>query len=224
MPNCFSHTIAAEKIFERLPTSVRQKIKDKTLYLLAAQGGDLFFIYSCTFSNDNLGKELHRMNPKELFTKLKEGDLSFAAGFATHYALDSVLHPAVYAYADKHRSPLAHTSFETDLGLFISKYFATRRTLMPREHILEKTAAVYDSIKLVLPEVTMTGIERGLKRYFMYMRHSYNTKKQSYKCDYDFSNLAHLVETAIDKGVKCVESVINGEIDDELFEASFLQR
>ena len=42
MPDYFSHFICAEKIFEKLDAANKRKITSPTLYLLGAQGGDVF--------------------------------------------------------------------------------------------------------------------------------------------------------------------------------------
>ena len=44
MPDYFSHGIAAEVIYEKLNTAERKSIL-KSLYLVGAQGGDIFFAY-----------------------------------------------------------------------------------------------------------------------------------------------------------------------------------
>ena len=224
MPDYFSHVIAAEKIFERLGTANKAKIKNKTLYTLGALGADVFFAYNYKFTKTNLGRDLHRRNAEELFTALKGANAAYSAGYATHYALDCTLHPAVYAYENSHKHPLAHQRFEADLGLFISKYFGLRRTILPRATILENTFAVYDAVKLLEPSVTVTGVERCLKRHFNYTRFLYKTKKQTYVCSYDFTSLSGAVEEAVELGEKCVKCVLSGDIDGAIFEKAFLQR
>ncbi|MBD5632112.1 MAG: hypothetical protein HDP34_02640 [Clostridia bacterium] len=224
MPDYFSHSIAAEKIYERLDSGNKEKIESKTLYMLGAQGADVFFAYSAKLTKNNLGRSLHRWSAEALFEKLNECNPSYVAGFATHYALDSTLHPAVYAYESGKRSPFAHQRFESDLGLYISKFYHIRRTILPREKVLACTSPVYDSIKLLEPSVTVTGVERCLKRHFNYTRYLFNTKKQTYKCDFDFSSLAGSVEEAVELGVSCVKSVLSHDIDGAIFSKEFLQR
>ena len=225
MPDYFTHVIAADKIYERLGGEIKSKINSRPLYILGSQGGDVFFAYNLKISKYNLGRELHKRNAVELFKWLCLGNPSYAAGYATHYALDSMLHPIVYAYADGNkRSPFAHVNFERDVGLYTSKFYRIRRTILPREHVLKCTGPVYDSIKPVEPTVTVTGVERCLKRHFNYTRYLYRTKKQTYKCDYDFSLFAGVLEEAIELGVKCVECVLKGDIDPEVFGREFLQK
>ena len=62
MPDYFSHFICAEKILEKLGDK-KQKIKSPALYLLGAQGGDIFFAYNIKFSKNNLGRAIrHNRN------------------------------------------------------------------------------------------------------------------------------------------------------------------
>ena len=219
MPDYFSHCIAAEVIYDKLNSEERNKIS-KTLYFLGAQGGDIFFAYKLKTRN-NLGSELHSKNAAYLFEQLVKGNLSYAAGYATHYALDSQLHPIVYGYERTRHSPLAHGSFESDLGLYISRKFKMRRQILPRDKVLACTSPVYDSMRKVEPLITITGVERCLKRHFAWTRYSYGVKRQDYKCKYDFSMLDGNIDAAIDLGVKAVKCVLEGNIDPEIFGTDF---
>lgn len=223
MPDYFSHFIVAEKILERLDGASKKQITSTNLYYLGAQGGDVFFAYNFKFSKTNLGRGLHQLSAYEVFSKLIDGNPSYAAGYAAHYALDSTLHPAVYAYEAAHSSPLAHQRMESDLGLYISKFYGVRRRILPRDSVLSCTGAVYDSIKLLEPAVTVTGVERCLKRHFNYTRYLFRTKKQAYKCGFDYSSLAGAIEDAVNSGVKAVQCVLDKNIDEEVFSKAFLQ-
>lgn len=224
MPDYFSHGVAAEIIYEKLNSEYKSRITSKTLYMLGAQGGDVFFAYNAKPTNANLGRIIHKKNAAELFERLVLGNPCYAAGFATHYALDCTLHPSIYAYESTRRSPLAHTSFESDLGLFISRKYAVRRQIIPQEKLLECTGPVYDSIKRVEPYITLTGVERCLKRYFAYTKFLFKTKRRQYKCDYDFTILAPEVEDGIELGIAAVKCILNGEVDAALFSKQFLQK
>lgn len=224
MPDYFSHLICAEKIYEALSGDDRLKIPNKTLYLVGSQGGDVFFTYNLKLSSGNLGKEIHLMNAEQLFRRLLLGNASYVAGFASHYALDSALHPAVYAYERTKRSPTTHAAFERDLGLYISRKYGMRRTILPRDAVLSCTYAVYDTVKNVEPRITVTGVERCLKRHFNYSRYLFTAKKQTFKCKYDFSTLSSAVEDAIEFGVKCVKCALDGDISPDVFGREFLQK
>ena len=224
MPDYFSHYICAEKIFEKLDAQTRAQIPNRNLYLLGAQGGDVFFAYSVKFSRSNPGRDLHVKNPAELFCMLADGNPSYAAGWASHYALDCTLHPAIYALEKETKSPLGHQKIESDLGLFISKYYAMRRRILPRESVLPGTGAVYDSMKPIAPFITVTGVERCLKRHFGYTRYIYKTKKQAYKYGFDYSSFAGAVEEAVTLGVQAVKCVLSKDIDGVIFKKEFLQR
>lgn len=224
MPDYFSHAICAERIYEKLSKEYKTAVGEHDLYRLGAQGGDVFFAYKLSLNKSNLGRQLHNIPAAELFEILRLGNLSYAAGFATHYALDCSLHTVIYAFESSSRTPLAHLKFENDLGLYISRRFATPRKIMPRDRVLAATFPVYDSIKNIEPQITVTGVERCLKRHFAYTRTIYKSKRQDYKFDYDYSSLAGAVDDAICFGVDCVRSVIDGNISAEKFSRSFLER
>ncbi|MDE6868677.1 MAG: hypothetical protein K2J83_06030 [Clostridia bacterium] len=223
MPDYFSHGVCAEIIYEKLQSKYKNKIKNKTLYLLGAQGGDVFFAYNIKPTKSNLGRSMHRMDAQTLFEKLVSGNPSYVAGFATHYALDCTLHPKIYAYEHSHRSPFAHIKFENDLGLYISKKFKMRRTIIPREKLLACTGAVYDTVKKVEPLITVTGVERCLKRHFTYSKFLYRFKRQNYKCVYNFSTASDDIDKSIELGITAVKSVLDGEAPREIFNKKFLQ-
>ena len=224
MPDYFSHSICADKIYERLDKSHKNAIVDHDLYRLGAQGGDVFFAYELSVKKTNLGRRMHALPAVDLFAVLKDGNESYCAGFATHYALDCTLHPAIYAFETTCKSPLAHLNFERDLGLYISRKYATPRKIIPRERVLAATFALYDCVKAIEPAITVTGVERCLKRHFTYTRTMYKTKRADYKFDYDYSTLSGAVDDAVDFGVECVSSVLDGKVDETLFSRSFLEK
>ena len=224
MPDYFSHAICAQKILEKCNKDIKNKIDNHTLYMLGAQGGDVFFAYKLSFKITNLGRRLHRVDAEEFFDTLKNTNPSYAAGFATHYALDCTLHPAIYSFETTTKSPLAHVKFESDLGLYISRKFAFPRNILPRERILGETFNLYDCIVKIDPQVTVTGVERCLKRHFTYTRALLKNKKQEFNYNYDYRSLSGSVDEAVSLGVECVKSVLSGNSSGELFSKSFLEK
>lgn len=224
MPDYFSHGVSAEIVYERLESRYKNKIASKTLYLLGAQGGDIFFAYNIKPSKSNLGRSLHTIDAEKLFSKLVEGNLSYAAGFAVHYALDCTLHPDIYAYESTKKSPFTHYSFESDLGLYISRKYGVRRQIIPREKVLACTGTIYDSMKRVEPNITMTGVERCLKRHFQISKWMFLYKRQNYKSEFDFTRLSNEVEESIELGISAVKCVLDGRVDGEIFSKKFLEK
>jgi hypothetical protein len=224
VPDYFSHAVLAEVIYENLTRAQKAKITSHTLYILGAQGGDIFYAYQAKPTSSNLGKRLHAEKPAELFKNLLGGNESFLAGFATHYATDSMLHPAVYAYVHSKNSPLAHYRFEADLGLYLSRKFGIARHILPRERVLSATFALYDSMKRYDSTITLTGMERCLKRHFVYTRFLYKNKRTTYRCEYDFTRLDGAIEESIRLGVDAVNGVLAGDISDAVFGCKFLQK
>lgn len=224
MPDYFSHYVCAQKILQLCDREIRDRVCDHTLYYLGAQGGDVFFAYKLNFKQNNLGRKLHRTDARGLFEILADGNQSYAAGFATHYALDCTLHPAIYAFEESAKSPMAHLRFENDLGLYISRRFSIPRNILPRERVMSATFSVYDCIRKIEPKVTVTGVERCLKRHFAYTQALFKSKKQEFTYNYDFRSLSGAVDDAVSMGVDCVKAVISGNISEELFSRSFLER
>lgn len=224
MPDYFSHAICAQKILEKCDRKLKTAINNHTLYMLGAQGGDVYFAYKISLSENNIGRRLHNTPADALFSVLAKKDLSYAAGFATHYALDCTLHPAIYAFEASSKAPFSHLRFENDLGLYISRKYAIPRKILPRERILQQTFVLYDCIKEIAPDITVTGVERCLKRHFTYTRTIYKRKKQEYTFDYDYSSLSGAVDDAVALGAECVKAVLEGSVNGELFSRSFLEK
>lgn len=223
MPDYFSHAILAERVFDGLSSETKAEIKDRDLYMLGAEGGDLYFFYKAVPSKSNLGRRLHSEKAVDIFEKLINGDFSYAAGFATHYAADATLHPAVYSFCRGKKGMFIHQSFEDDLGLYISRKFGVRRTLMAKERMLACTYPVYESARLLSEDVTLSAIERGIKRYYAYCKYLFKHKKSVYRNDYEFNSLSEACDDAVDLGIKAVESLYRGEIDSQIFSLKFLQ-
>ena len=222
MPDYFTHSILSQEIFERLDRSHRLMITDRKLYALGAQGGDVLFMYNLN-RRRNPGRSLHMYDAAGTFEKLKGANPSYAAGYATHYALDSALHPAVYAFAEKCRAPFAHLTFERDIGLYVSRKYAFPRKIMPREDVCGAAPTVYDAVKRLDGSITLPGVEKCLKRYFAYTRAIYARKRNTYKFDYDYSSLAPLLERAVARGADIVEHAVAGDTEGDLFKEKFLQ-
>lgn len=224
MPDYFTHQIGAELIYNRLNDEYRRTLaRQKTLYLLGAQGGDVFFFYGLSYKC-NAGRMLHRMDARELFEKLCEGNAAYCAGWATHYALDCTVHPFVYAYEEKHRGAFLHQRYERDLGLCVSRRCGMRRMILPREKVLECTLTVCDSVKKVLPYINAAGTAGCLKRHFAYSLRQFKSKKQEFELDCDYSEAFKAFERGIDLGVAAAECVLDKKIDENIFNKSFLQK
>ncbi len=223
MPDFFTHMIAAELIYEKLDGEYGKAVTDRPLYLLGAQGGDIFFFYGLSFKN-NLGRLLHRAPAAELFDAISKGDRSYAAGWATHYALDSSVHPLVYAYEEAHRGAFIHQRYEKDLGLYVSRKSGLRRTILPREKVIACTPAICDSVKKYVPYVSASGVACCLKRYFAYTRRLFGSKQQEFTLDCDYSAAYAAFQQGCELGVQAVKCVLDGRIDGEVFSKSFLER
>lgn len=224
MPDYFTHCIAAELIYERLDEEHKRILAgNKTLYMLGAQGGDVFFFYGLSYRH-NAGRMLHRMAPCELFEKLADGNAAYCAGWATHYALDCTVHPFVYAYEETHKGAFLHQRYERDLGLYVSRRCGMRRMVLPKDKVLDCTFAVCDSVKKLLPYITAAGTANCLKRHFSYSLRQFKTKKQQFELDCDYSQVFKAFERGVELGVKAAACALDKNIDGDIFNKSFLQR
>ena len=224
MPDYFTHHIAAELIYERLDGEHKKILaQDKTLYMLGAQGGDVFFFYGLSYKH-NPGRILHRMAAAELFEKLCKGNAAYCAGWATHYALDCTVHPAVYAYEHSHRGMLLHQKFEADLGLYVSRQLKKERMIMPEKRLIACAPAVCDSVRNILPFITAAGTSACLKRHYLYTRRIYAGLSEKYKLKADYAPAYEAFERGVELGIATVRCVLQNNIDPEIFSRSFLEK
>lgn len=130
MPSVYTHFLIAKQSFATLPPRIQTKIDGHLpLYYFGAQGADFCFFYQ--FLNRktiNLGSYLHRTGGLPTFQALQRHAVqspalfAYAAGYITHYAADTILHPYVYATAGK--SILTHSRLESALDFEYGKHYA----------------------------------------------------------------------------------------------------
>lgn len=225
MPDFFSHCILAELIYNNLNEKHKRKITSRALYSLGAQGGDVFFTYNFSpTSRYNVGKLIHHLDAEKLFKVLSIGDASYVCGFATHYAVDSVMHPFVYDFEKKNKKPFSHFSFESDLGVYLSDKFAIPRRILCPQSLSSCVFTVYDTMKRALPFITVSGVEKCLKKYYAAIKYQYKFRRVKIKEKFDFSILDEEISRCINLGTHAVENVLDGDVErNGVFKYSFLQ-
>lgn len=146
MPAAYTHHCLAREAYLSSPEKIQELIRnDLPLYFFGAQGADFCFFYpSWKIGNKNVGSYLHRQGSFAALQLLKtlffydRQIFSYALGYLTHYAADSILHPYIYATAGK--SVLQHARLENILDIRLKKkahsqtydeYF--RKKLTPKE-------------------------------------------------------------------------------------------
>ena len=122
MPAPYTHHLVAREAYAALPRDLQTKIHSLSLYFFGAQGPDFCFFYrSLNPKAKNLGSHLHREGGFPAFCALKSlaardpQILSYALGYITHYAADSVFHPYVYAVTGN--SKFRHSRLENILDI-----------------------------------------------------------------------------------------------------------
>ncbi len=130
MPSVYTHFLVARQSLLALPPQIQNRIKPYlALYYFGAQGADFCFFYKfLQRKKGNLGSHLHRkggfitFQALQAFAAQSPAIFAYAAGYITHYAADSILHPYVYATAGK--SLLTHTRLESALDYQYGKHYA----------------------------------------------------------------------------------------------------
>lgn len=102
MPTAITHQLLAEEVYAAMPEAIREKIFSLPHYYLGAQGPDFWFAHGAFSAGENFGRSLHTRRPLLFFRLLSEAGqrnrnvFSYAMGYITHYAADTVFHPYVY--------------------------------------------------------------------------------------------------------------------------------
>lgn len=224
MPDYFSHSAVATQAYNNLNESLKQKIISPTLFLLGAQGGDIFYTCNMGLKCGNLGKILHKQSPARIFKILAGKNKSYAAGFATHYALDSTFHPIIYAFERGKIAPLAHFNFEADLGLYICSRLNYTRKILQKDAVLGCAYAVYDSVKDICDGITATSVEKCLKKHCNSIALLYKMRRACYRYDLDYKKFAPVLNRAISLAEKAIECVLCENIDERIFNKDFLNK
>lgn len=194
MPAQYTHQIIAEELLPLLPENVRASVTDLPAYYLGAQGGDVFyFLRLVTPKGDNLGKYLHNREVYRTFceflraAKGKNGNpvaLSYAAGYVTHYAADTVFHPYVYGTMQKLISahPKSRIRWHAYIESDIDSYFVEKLRGVPITKYVSPLRLKDIDIPALYPYVSEVLDARGqrhfsqflfrraLRRYFLFER------------------------------------------------------
>lgn len=112
MPAFAAHHLLGKQVFDSLRTDTRLPCLEQKPFLLGAQGPDpllfhrLIPFYMPGRSARGVSSGLHRARPNRIFSAMADylkdhpkdtAAFSYACGFLTHYALDSLAHPYIYA-------------------------------------------------------------------------------------------------------------------------------
>ena len=106
MPTTYTHDIFGKEVYKRLPSEIKEAIREsKSMYLIGLHGPDILFYYQPLMKNrvSGLGHQVHQREAAEFFcqavVKYQEEPtaqmLSYLLGFGCHYILDSACHPYV---------------------------------------------------------------------------------------------------------------------------------
>lgn len=133
MPAATTHVEFAKDVLSTLPQDKQKKIKNLGMFYLGSQGPDLFFFSHYSYLPGTLKKYGDLMHREKVFESISflyksciNDDLySYYCGYLCHYALDSIVHPIVYAFADneagltKGNPGVIHVRMEAELDTWI---------------------------------------------------------------------------------------------------------
>ena len=185
MPSVYTHFLMARQSFLALPPRIQAKITPHIhLYYFGAQGADFCFFYKfLRRKNGNFGSHLHRKGGLNTFQSLQthaaqsSAMFAYAAGYITHYAADTILHPYVYAASGK--SILIHSRLESALDYQYGNVYAKtawedyKRYFRPKLDKKEKQGlyALYADIaqKCGFPPLVKPAFFRAISMFNAYL-------------------------------------------------------
>lgn len=153
---CYNMDMASYLTHKFVADGVLSALGDKNIspapFYAGAGGGDAFFLYRPLRKKGyNLGRLLHRKNVYEFFCAAREyacerGDFSYIYGYITHYAVDTVFHPYVYAaeyeyldaLPDKRKKDKVHFLIESDIDKLLADRYANGDTEIRAPQLTEK--------------------------------------------------------------------------------------
>lgn len=197
MPAYYTHYLVARETLLSLSASVQRQIRTTLpMYFFGAQGADFCFFYpSFRAKTPNLGSYLHRAGGYDAFSVLRlfaqKRPLirTYALGFITHYAADSVFHP--YVYARSGSSAWRHTRNESLIDAYFfdgedSDPYAAYAKARPSSRQADELFYVYAAIaaRCGLPPLFKTPFFRSISVFNAYLPvTSYLSKhKNAKKC------------------------------------------
>lgn len=180
MPAVITHDLFAKDLYDELHESIGHSSEEYEAFLLGGQGPDpLFFAAMNPLMSGaaKLGARMHAVDPDPLLLAFRDASASlveevrpigraYAWGFVCHYALDSSMHPFIYAQeraitaagvegldeADGHE---VHAEIESELdvlalsvktGLTIADASPARSILKADDRVLEVVSYLYKRV------------------------------------------------------------------------------
>lgn len=132
MPAVYAHKRFGERVFEFLPTNLKEAfIPHKDCFMLGLEGPDLFFYHQPFKANETRKRalQLHLNSAKNFFISAANkinaqatdnpettAIAAYTAGFICHFTLDNACHPRVYDLED---TGVSHARIESEFDKYI---------------------------------------------------------------------------------------------------------
>lgn len=215
MPAATTHVEFAKDAYRILPEEVKKRITNSGMFCLGSQGPDLFFFSHYSYLPGTLkkvGDIMHRENVyatiKYLYDHCKDdNDLySYYCGFLCHYALDSLAHPIVYAFADNEAaltsesSGVIHVRIEAEYdvwilhqrGLTIQDYDVYQWMMIDKESG-KKLAKVYQPLLKEIYDIDLSLKDLiATEKYAVKSTRLLKPGPRKFKLAYHLETLAHI--------------------------------
>ncbi|MBQ9081340.1 MAG: hypothetical protein IJY26_01735 [Clostridia bacterium] len=215
MPTAVTHQLLAEEVYKKLPYVLQKKVLSLPHYYFGAQGCDVCFFYKIlTASSDNFGRFLHKNQPLLFFnillqeSKKDEEVRSYAYGYITQSAADTVFHPHIYQAMGGEGTLLHHAIEHAYDGALLKRYrqgegLSFYRLPRPEKGSLDGVYTVYARYARESGWgcLSKKGFTAAVRRYYAFasMRTPFFRKKYAEKAEV-------LFEQAIKRSVSLIES------------------
>ncbi len=172
MPDFYAHQVFGTLVWDALPQTLQNRLMpERPGWNCGVYGPDPLFFYSLRQGNPvcREGHLLHSCSPEDFLERCRDaaGSLpyavGYAAGFLTHYVLDSACHPIVNTYA--RGSTCRHTLLE---GAFDRSLTPAGESGLPGKAPAD--AAVYAAAAAGFCHVGPEGYARSLNRFLLVSR------------------------------------------------------
>ena len=163
MPAIYSHKRFGERVFEFLPTRLKEAFEPyKDCFLLGCVGPDILFYHKPFKGNETRKRalQLHYDSAKDFFVsaakKIRSQPIedcqntalaAYTAGFICHFTLDNACHPRIYELED---TGVSHARIESEMDKYIlrkedKRVFGVNHS----KHLKATTSTVHASATIV---------------------------------------------------------------------------
>jgi len=193
MPAATTHIEFVKDVY-RLTPEIRNKITNMHMFYLGSQGPDLLFFSNMSvlpYSLHKYGNLMHENKVYEVikyFEEYSQNDddlMSYLYGYLCHYALDTTVHPLVYALTQERvnngegHPGVIHVSMESEIDVYVLhqrgrhtyQYDAYNYLIVDKECITKLSTMYHKMFKEIFDlDISIPRIKRSINEVYIWTK------------------------------------------------------